>query len=1287
MVLLRRHLRLVRRGLAYALVSTLILVAVVLAVANQLLPLAEQHPDRVADWLSDRSGRTVRFDGVQTDWTRRGPVLTLDNLRVGEGARSFLVGDTEMLVSVYAGLLPGQPLSELRLRNVDLTLERLPDGRWQVRGLPGQQQATGDPLAALEGLGELQVIGGRLAVLAPELGIEARIPQVDMRLRVDGDRVRAGLKAFVRPGGQPLDAVLDLDRRRGNGEVYAGAPDADLADWSSLLHVAGVSVRDGSGRAMAWAKLRSHRVEQVTVDAALEDVVLAGAALDGAVPQVRYANVEARARWRQGPEGWSLHAPRLRIGDAERMQQLDGLGVAGGRKFALQAARLDAAPLVELATLSDRPTPQLRRWLRAAQPRMTLRDIEVAGTSAASMRVQARIDGLGFASVAGAPGMDGLAGRLQGSQEGFALQLDGSDPMRFDWPRAFDAPHVARLRGEIVGWPDGDGWKIATPALHVDGEGYALGARGGLAWQGDGSRPRIDLAVEVEEGSLPVAKRFWVRHVMPAPLVQWLDTALVGGRIERGRAIVSGDLDDWPFKDHNGRFEASAHIAGATLKFQPEWPAAENLEADVHFLGDGFTVEGQARIGDVHVQALRGGIDHYKGGQLLVQAEARTDASRLLALLRNSPLERQHRETFANLTASGPAAATFQLTLPIQRGAKVGIEGAIALEGAKLADRRWNVAFDAVHGRAEYSQAGFRADDLAVRHDGQPGRLSLRAGRPYVRGPGHVFEAALDASVHADELIDRAPAELAWLKPYLEGRSAWSVAVAIPEGGGGPTSLRLTSNLVGTSLGMPAPLRKPAGAALATVVEAPLPVGSGDVRVTLGQLAAVRARSQGGQTGVRVVLGPTGAVEAPPASGLIATGRAANLDALDWVALVRGDGQRASGGKGGLQLQRIDVTAQRLGLLGGVFPDARVTVAPSGAGTAVRVDGPALEGALTIPEADGAAITGRFERVHWRSAKAAGSRGAGASSAAPASTTGAPALATASSPAAKGAVDPAAIPPLSFDIDDLRVANARLGQAQLRTRPVGPGLRIERLQARTAGQRIDVTGDWTGRGASARTRLDAALASKDFGALMTGLGFGGQLGGGEGSVKLAAAWDGSPADFGLASLDGRLQVDARDGRLLEVEPGAGRVLGLLSLAELPRRLTLDFRDFFSKGFSFNTLAGTVVFADGNARSDDLRIDGPAASIEIEGVANLRTQRFDQTVEVKPKAGNLLTAVGALAGGPVGAAIGAAANAVLRKPLGEIGARTYRVTGPWREPKVEVVTREQSRVLSSAEPSG
>src|SRR4029079_13985898 len=86
-------------GRGYALASGLVLMAWAASVVSQLLPLAERHPERIAAWLSERAGRKVAFDRVETQWTRRGPLLRLDAMRVGDGPQPVLIGDAEMLIS------------------------------------------------------------------------------------------------------------------------------------------------------------------------------------------------------------------------------------------------------------------------------------------------------------------------------------------------------------------------------------------------------------------------------------------------------------------------------------------------------------------------------------------------------------------------------------------------------------------------------------------------------------------------------------------------------------------------------------------------------------------------------------------------------------------------------------------------------------------------------------------------------------------------------------------------------------------------------------------------------------------------------------------------------------------------------------------------------------------------------------------------------------------------------------------------------------------------------------
>ena len=1262
---LRRRLRLARRGAWYLVAGVLVCMALVLGVASQVLPLAERNPEKIAAWLSARAGRPVAFDHVDTAWTRRGPLLRLDGLRVGDAGNAVRIGEAEVLVSMYAGLLPGRSFTELRLRKLALTLQRADDGTWSVLGLPGQKSG-GDPLEHLEGLGELQVIDGKLTVLAPSLGWNVQLPRIDLRLRVDGDRVRAGARAWAQVDASPVRIALDFNRAVGDGRAYVDTQQADVAAWKSLARYAGVVAEGGKGRAQGWIELRDHRVVLATSQLDLQQVQLAGAALaDGsALPPVRFEKVEGRVRWRLARSGWRLDAPQLNIGDTDSPQVLDGLVLAGGREFALLADDLDGAPFLQLMALSDRLDPGLRRWLARAKPGARFAALSLAGNKVDGVRASGRLENINFLPIDHAPGIDGLAGDFIGDSEGFSLDLDAGTPFRFDWPTGFGVEHTVTLDGALSGWREGGGWRVGTSALRIRGKDFGAHARGGLWFQGDGTRPWIDLAADIDEAPVPTAKGFWIHDKMSKAALDWLNQALLGGKVRDGRAIVSGDLDDWPFTHHNGRFEATARIHDGQFKFQRDWPAMDHVNADVAFIGNGFSIEGQGALAGVRIDAFKATIPEFSKAELTISAQGGSDAAQMLAMLRQSPLQKKYGDTLTNLGASGPARARYDMVLPLHaHGAAKKTKGTVELAGVKLTDKRWSLAFDNVRGNAEFDGEGFAAEKLLVSQTvqsdaAQPGVLSLRAGSG-VRDKRQAFEAELSASLSASELLDRAP-EMAWLKPYVQGRSQWTVGVTLPQGANTatPSSLKLRSDLVGTTLKLPAPLDKPAFVALPTSVQTSMPMGSGNIDVAFGKLLALRARGDEKQTGVRVVLGSSVVNEPAPASGLIATGRTTTLDALEWIGLAKG-----GGGNGKLPLRHIDVTADRLLLLGSMFPDTRLQLAPSANALAVSLAGPALSGSLLVPDAKGAPVAGKLSRLHWR--------------AAPSAKTTAKANEPRSAVVADS-FDPATIPSLQLDVADLRFGDAELGSAQLRTQQVAAGMRIQQLALRSPNQKIDVQGDWLGRGAAARTRLTAAIDSENLGGLLDGFGMKGRVGGGSGTVKFDAAWSGSPAAFSLATMEGQLSVAARNGQLLEVEPGAGRVLGLLSLTQLPRRMMLDFRDFFSKGFAFNRIDGNVRFGGGVARSDDMIIDGPAAQINIRGNTNLREQRFDQTIEVLPKSGNVLTVVGAVAGGPIGAAIGAAANAMLKKPLGELGAKTYRVTGPWKDPKVEVVGREQSR---------
>jgi uncharacterized protein YhdP len=170
------------------------------------------------------------------------------------------------------------------------------------------------------------------------------------------------------------------------------------------------------------------------------------------------------------------------------------------------------------------------------------------------------------------------------------------------------------------------------------------------------------------------------------------------------------------------------------------------------------------------------------------------------------------------------------------------------------------------------------------------------------------------------------------------------------------------------------------------------------------------------------------------------------------------------------------------------------------------------------------------------------------------------------------------------------------------------------------------------------------------------------------------AWPGAPQDFDYAALTGNLTLDAEKGQFVKLEPGIGKLLGILSLQALPRRITLDFRDIFSEGLAFDKIVGAVIIDRGIATTDNFVILGPAARILMTGDVDLARETQKLHVRVAPSLSDSISIASGLVGGPVAFVATFLAQKILQDPLGQIIAYQYNVTGTWAEPQVSKVVR-------------
>jgi uncharacterized protein (TIGR02099 family) len=702
------------------------------------------------------------------------------------------------------------------------------------------------------------------------------------------------------------------------------------------------------------------------------------------------------------------------------------------------------------------------------------------------------------------------------------------------------------------------------------------------------------------------------------------------------------------------------------------------------------------------VSSATAAIPDFAEGILDLKISGAGTGNSFLDFIKNSPIASNSRESIDKLKLGGTGEFGFNLLMPLANARDVTLDGKATLKDADLVANEWKLRLDKITGPMSFDAKGFTASNLKTSFHGQPADLDLAIAGA-TGDPSKVIDASITGAFTVDEMVSDYE-NLKWLGDTAKGRGNFRVGYVLSKTGQGDATtqaLTVDSDLRGVELLLPTPVKKPAALAEPLSLRVGLPVDGARLDLALGDVVRGRLRLPSDKAPIAAAfnLGST-VPTVMPAQGYLIGGHASKLDVSGWVQYVVGMSASGSGGPG---LSGLDIVTDDGEVFGQHFSNMHIVARPGPKDLSLRVDSDAMAGQLTVPNDDmrRRGITARMDRLWWPAADdtadatkkgkaaagaaatvasttlkaedkatASGSANAASTTTANGSAGGAVASAAATKnppDANEAGVAPASLPPLHLQVSDMRLGKAKLGEARLETWPTDEGMHIDQLRAQSKNVQITASGDWNGDEKRSRTHLTMDFASEDVARMLDALGFVGIFQGGRTSAKLDAVWPGGPSALALANMDGTLKVDVANGRILEVQPGVGRLFSLVSVTELPRRLALDFGDVVGKGFGFDSITGDFRFANGDASTQNLKIRGPAAEITITGRTGLKTHDYDQEVLVVPHLGSSLPIVGAIAGGPVGAAAGLAVQGILGHGLNRAAGKRYHVTGTWEKP--------------------
>ncbi len=266
-------------------------------------------------------------------------------------------------------------------------------------------------------------------------------------------------------------------------------------------------------------------------------------------------------------------------------------------------------------------------------------------------------------------------------------------------------------------------------------------------------------------------------------------------------------------------------------------------------------------------------------------------------------------------------------------------------------------------------------------------------------------------------------------------------------------------------------------------------------------------------------------------------------------------------------------------------------------------------------------------------------------------------------------------PDLDVTIADLQLNQKTLGTWSFGLRPEPYRLTLEDIRGTLNSLVLQGDLDWSmvkERGISRFTGSITGGALKDLNDL---LGTDVPLTNKSSDLQLNLQWPGRPDELALKKLSGEVSLRLDEGVILQQSNSAQlfRVFNLLNADTLWRRLKLDFSDLYERGVAFDAISGKANIVNGVVRLDpELQVVGPSGAFKLSGSTDMANEQLDMNlVVVLPLTQNLpLAALLMGAGAPVGGAL-FVLDKILGDPLSKLTSASYRVTGSWSDPKVDL----------------
>lgn len=734
-----------------------------------------------------------------------------------------------------------------------------------------------------------------------------------------------------------------------------------------------------------------------------------------------------------------------------------------------------------------------------------------------------------------------------------------------------------------------------------------------------------------------------LKHLLPMKIFNqdfslWLNQAIKKGEGSDGSVLIRGTIDDFPYGNEQGLFVVDSSIKSSSIAFSPDWPLIEQVAGNLLLHNQDFNLSVHGKTGSLDITEAEVHISNYKADHVVLEVHAKSasEIKNYLNYIEMSPLKQSLGQWLKPFSLMGQGQLVLHINLPLDQ---MDMDH-IAIAGQwifKNTDFTWNAlktSLKQASGLINFTQNTLQADNISAQLGDESIKINISSQKE------KQMMKAIDLYAHglfSPEQIKNI-FHIDGLSSYLSGKSIYDMHAHIPIQESKYT-LDFNSSLQGLLIKLPAPFGKEEKERLPFSLQMSFDPDHDWMNFMIDYAKNTHAviilehyfkEDQQNKPSIKIN---------------------AHTNYITWPFHIdAGFSNQKSVSPWWKDLSSLELHIDHALLYDYSFSSLALFSTQKEGLIYSKISAKEGQGNIIFSMDMNSPIQANFDYLSLVSKSKK------------------------TSPSTLNAKTAATWPQFFLKIKAFKINEYVLGNINLHTSPINQGLLFNNIEIKNNIYQFATHGQWVATSFDKdKSSFEGELNINDTGKFLQMMNISKNFHAKAGKVKYQLLWPGSPMNFQLKTLEGKVDIEVKDG-LIPVDGdaakmGLGKVLTLFSTQSIQRRLKLNFSDLGQKGYSFNSLISELYFNFGQAQVKKGEFDGPEAKINFEGPIDLINHAYHLNLIVTPYVTSSLPLIATLAGGPIAGVATYAFDKIAENGIAKLTSYHYLLIGPWSQPKL------------------